>query len=76
MADLGLAHKESGGRFRITSLGTQTYEKYEELRKFAILEFLAEQDRPVREAEIARYVDGVDDELFDEALNEVKKQLS
>jgi len=70
----GLAREESGGRFCIASLGKQTYERYEELRKKAILEFMAEKDRPVREAEIERYVDGVDDELFDEALNEVKRQ--
>jgi predicted transcriptional regulator len=70
---LGLA-EEIGGRFRISSLGRQAYEKYEELKERAILCFMAEKDRPVREEEVQRYIDSVDEELFNEAVNEVMRQ--
>ena len=74
LAAEGLVRKESDGRFRITSLGKRTYKKLEELEEKAILEFMAEADRPVREEEIDRYLDEIGDELFDEALNEVKRR--
>jgi len=74
LAAEGLVRKESDGRFRITSLGKRTYKKLEELEEKAILEFMAEADRPVSEEEIDRYLDEIGDELFDEALNEVKRR--
>jgi len=70
----GLVHKESDGRFRISSLGKRVYVKLEELERKAMLEFMAEADRPVREEEIHRYLDEISDELFDEALNEAKRR--
>lgn len=68
----GLAQEESEGRFLVTPLGKQAWERYEELKKNAVLQFMAEKGRPVREAEVERYLDGVSEELFREALNEVK----
>ena len=74
LEDEGLVWKESDGRFRITSLGKRTYEKFKELEEKAILEFMVEADRPVREEQIQRYLDEIDNELFDEALKEVKRR--
>ncbi len=39
----------------------------------AILEFMAEADRPVAEDEIYRCLDKIADELFDQALDKVKR---
>ena len=74
LAAEGLAQKVGDGGFRITSLGKQTYEEYKELRKKAILEFMVEQDRPVREGEVQRYLDEIGDQLFDEAAREAKRR--
>jgi len=74
LEDEGLVWKESDGRFRITSLGRRTYEKFKELEEKAILEFMVEADRPVREEQIQRYLDEIENELFDEALKEVKRR--
>jgi len=74
LAAEGLVRKESDGRLRIAYLGKRTYKKLEELEEKAILEFMSEADRPVSEEEIDRYLDEIGDELFDEALNEVKRR--
>lgn len=74
LAAEGLVHKESDGRIRISSLGRRTYKKLKELEEKAILEFMAEADRPVTEEEIGRYLDEIRDELFDEALNKAKRR--
>ena len=69
----GLVHEDSNGRFRITFLGRRTYKKLKQLEQKAILEFMAEADRPVTEEEIGRYLDEIGDELFDQALDEAKR---
>ena len=69
----GLVRKGSDGRLRITSLGKRTCKELEELEKNAILKFMAEEDRPVSEEEIDRYLDEISDELFDQALDEAKR---
>ena len=70
----GLADEYSGGRFGITFLGRRTYEKFEELRDRAILQFMVDAGRAVSEEEVERYLHKVSGELFDEAVDEVKKQ--
>jgi len=67
---LGLA-EEINGAYRLSSLGRQACEKHEELRCRAILVFMLEKGRPVREEEIQRYIDSVDEELLNHAVNEV-----
>lgn len=74
LAAEGLVRKESDGRLRITFLGKRTYKKLEKLEEKAILEFMAEADRPVREQEIDTYLDEIGDELLDQALDEVKRR--
>ena len=69
----GLAH-ESNGRLRISSLGRRAFERFEELKKRAILEFMAEADGPVSEAEIDRHLDGICDQLLDQAVSETKSR--
>ena len=68
LAAEGLVREDSNGRFHITFLGRRTYKKLKELKQKekAILEFMAEVDRPVTEEEI-------DDGLFDQALDEAKR---
>jgi len=73
LAAEGLVHEDSNGRFRISFLGRRTYKKLKELERKAILEFMAEADRPVTEEEIGRYLDEIGDELFDQALDEAKR---
>ena len=73
LAAEGLVHEDSNGRFRISFLGRRTYKKLKELEQKAILEFMAEADRPVTEEEIGRYLDEIGDELFDQALDEAKR---
>jgi len=70
----GLLHKESDGRVRISYLGKRVGARWDELREKAILDFMAEADRPVKEEEIERYLGEVDGELFDQALDEVKRR--
>lgn len=72
LAELGLAHKESGGRFRISSLGKRACERFEELEKRAILQFMVEAGRPVSETEVEGYLDRISDQLFAQALDEVR----
>ena len=74
LAAKGLLHKESNGRFRISFLGRRVCEKLRKLQKKAILEFMAEADRPVTEEEIGRYLDKICGELLDQALYEAKRR--
>ena len=69
----GLAYEDKGW-LRITPLGRRVCEWSEELKKRAILEFMAEADRPVSEAEIERHLERVSDQLFYQALSEVKRR--
>lgn len=68
----GLVQKLRDGRLRITSLGKRTYERFEELRTKAMLQFIVDQGGSVREGELQRYLDEIDDELFYQAINETK----
>ena len=74
LAAEGLLHRESDGRFRISFLGKKAYARWDELREKAILEFMTEAGRPVKEEEIERYLDEVDDELFDQAVDDTKRR--
>jgi DNA-binding transcriptional MerR regulator len=69
----GLLHEESNGRLRISSLGRRVYVKLEEIEKKAVLQFMAEADRPVTAVKIAAYLDEIGDELLDQALDEVRR---
>ena len=70
----GLLHKESDGQVRISYLGKRGVARWDKLREEAILDFMTEADRPVKEEEIERYLDEVDGELCDQALDEVKRR--
>ena len=48
--------------------------RFEELKKRAILEFMAEADGPVPEAEIDRHLDRICDQLFYQAIDEAKRR--
>ena len=74
LAAEGLVQKVGDGGFLITSLGKRTCEKWRALRDKAILEFMAEADRPVSEREMDEYLNEVDDELFYEALHEARRR--
>lgn len=69
----GLAH-ESNGRFSISSLGRRACERFEELKRTAILQFMVEADRPVSEAEIERHLQRVLVQLFYQAIDEAKSR--
>jgi len=69
-----LVEERDGGFFLITILGRRVSVILEELTKKAILEFMAEADRPVTVEEIDTYLDEIGDELFDEALDEAKRR--
>ena len=73
LAAEGLAY-ESNGRFGITLLGRRAFERFEELKKRAMLEFMAEADRPVSEVEIDRHLNKICGELLDQALYEAKRR--
>jgi len=74
MVARGVLYRESDGRLWFTSLGERVLVRLEELTKKAVLEFMAEADRPVRGAEIRGYLEQIDDELFDQALDDVKRR--
>ena len=69
----GFVHKNSEGRFRISFFGKRTLKKFQVLQKIAVLEFLKEEG-PVKEEEVERFLDDIDDELFDQATAEVKRR--
>ena len=67
----GLAY-ESNGRFGISLLGRGVCERFEELKKKAMLEFMVQAGRPVSEVEIERHIHGICDQLLDQAVSEAK----
>jgi lipase chaperone LimK len=73
LAAEGLAY-ETNGRFGISLLGRKVQERFKELRQLAILEFMVEADRPVSEAEIERHLHGICEQLFQQAIDEVKSR--
>jgi len=70
LAAKGLIEEDNRG-LRITSLGKRGSVKLQELKKKAMLEFMAEADRPVTADEIDTYLDEIGDELLGQALDEV-----
>lgn len=73
LIDKGLLHKNSEGGLRISFLGKRALKRFRELQGTAILEFL-EENGPAKEEEVERFLDDIDDELFDQAIAEVKKR--
>jgi len=73
LAAEGLVHEESNGRLRISSLGKRVRVKLEELKEKAVLQFMAEADRPVTTEKIDAYLDEIGDELLDQALDEATR---
>jgi len=73
LAAKGLLHEESNARLRISSFGEKVYVKLQELIEKAVLQFMAEADRPVTADEIETYLDEIGDELLDQALDEVTR---
>jgi transcriptional regulator with XRE-family HTH domain len=69
----GLAY-EINGRFGISPLGSRVNERFKELRQLEILKFMAEADRPVSEGEIERHLHGICEQLFQQAIDEVKSR--
>lgn len=69
----GLAY-ESNGWFRISPLGTEACKRFKELTDIAILQFMAEADGPVPQAEIERHLERVSDQLFNQAVDEAKRR--
>jgi transcriptional regulator with XRE-family HTH domain len=69
----GLLHRENDGWLWITSLGKRVLVRLRQLRKKAVFEFMAEAHRPVSAGEIGTYLDEMDDELLDQALDDVKR---
>jgi len=70
----GVLQRYSDGRLWFTSLGERVLVRLKELTKKAVLEFIAEAGRRVTESEIRGYLEQIDDELFDQALDEVKRR--
>ena len=73
LAAEGLAY-ESNGRFGISLLGRRVCQRFEELKKKAILEFMVQAGRPVSEVEIERHIHGICDQLLDQAVSEAKSR--
>lgn len=69
----GVLQRYSDGRLWFTSLGKRVLVRLRQLRKKAVFEFMAEAHRPVSAGEIGTYLDEMDDELLDQALDDVKR---
>ena len=74
MAAEGLLHIDRDGRVSLSYLGKKQSEELERLKEKAVLNFLEDAGRPVSRTELEGYLDEISEQLWDQALDNVKRR--